>query len=276
MRGERRKRRAESSARSDYAARLGRAQEDPARRGQSRTCCAPGGSPGQPLKARKPSAKSRAFRADRLQTRFPCDLRAVQAFSVSRYRLCDSLARRTIRIVVDVFGSRELPTDCRESLDAVIRDVQDRSERRRIGKQQAFELVFLNIGKHPSYVWTMHVDFLHQAFFQHLDCPISLVAKAVEVDQRRHGVERPLEMEHIRHESFDADISAAGPAAPGAAEQDRSWLDLDSPQVFGENALDELLFGLAFHRYCEADHGRPPSRFFCQSSPVVYSFSQSR
>ena len=83
-------------------------------------------------------------------------------------------------------------------------------------------------------------------------------------------------MDHIRYESFDADISTADPAAPSVTKQDRSWFDLDRPQSIGENALDELLLGLAFHRYCEADHGRPPSRFFCQSSPVVYSFSQFR
>ena len=99
----------------------------------------------------------------------------------------DSLARRTVRIVVDVFGSRELPTDCRESLDAAVREVQDRPERCRIGKQQTVELVFLNIGKHPSSVRITSADLLHQAFFQHFDRPISLVAKAVEVDQRRQG-----------------------------------------------------------------------------------------
>lgn len=75
-------------------------------------------------------------------------------------------------------------------------------------------------------------------------------------------------MDHIRYKPFDMDVAAAGTATPGAAEQNRMRLD-SRPQAFGENIVDELLLGLALHRHGEADHGRPPIRFFCQSSPVV-------
>ncbi len=137
------------------------------------------------------------------------------------------------------------------------------------GEQQALEFVLLDIGKHPRRIGDALPDLLHQTVFQRLDRKLSLVAKTVEVDQRRHGVERSVQVNHLRYESSDADVATANTAGPGAGEQERGRLDFPLPQMAGEHLLDERLFGLAFHGYGETDHGRPPSRFFCQSSPVV-------
>ena len=74
-------------------------------------------------------------------------------------------------------------------------------------------------------------------------------------------------MRHVEDELRHGHVSAAGAAVSRATQQDRCCRDTACKEVRGQYALDEFLFRRALHRYRKTDHGRPPIRFFCQSSP---------
>ena len=73
------------------------------------------------------------------------------------------------------------------------------------------------------------------------------------------------------------DVASTGSVAVRTPKQDGLRFDSLRLQVRGEQVFGEFLFRLSLHRDGETDHGRPPRRFFCQSSPgVKLSSSHSR
>lgn len=194
---------------------------------------------------------------------------------VVRYRTCDTPARCRSRIVVDVFGRWKLRTNFFESLDTPVRDAHDILERRHVREQQSLELVFLDVRNHCFRAGNFLSDFPSKQFLQFLDRPASFVAESVEVHERSDSVEALTQSDHLLGKRCDPNVAAVT-RAPGAAQRNRCRFDLLHPQMIGKNGLDEILLGPAFRRYRKADHGRPPRRFFCHSSPIVYSSSHCR
>ena len=79
------------------------------------------------------------------------------------------------------------------------------------------------------------------------------------------------------YKSIDADIAAASAKVPSSTNRNRNnRIDPKPPQVIQEDLFDEVHFRSTLHDYRKFDHGQPPITFFCHSSPVVYSSSQSR
>ena len=79
------------------------------------------------------------------------------------------------------------------------------------------------------------------------------------------------------YESIDADIAAASTNSVPRVDPNRSnRVDPKPPQMIQKDLFDELYFRWTLHNDCKFDHGQPPITFFCHSSPVVYSSSQSR
>lgn len=81
----------------------------------------------------------------------------------------------------------------------------------------------------------------------------------------------------MRYKSTDADIAAASAKVPSSTNRNRyNRIDPKPPQMIQKNLFDEGYFRSTLHDYRKFDHGQPPITFFCHSSPVVYSSSQSR
>ena len=138
--------------------------------------------------------------------------------------------------------------------------------------------MFLHVGKYPRLIpgtGEFVADGVMDAFFQLSRRAVALADKSVKVDQRSYEIETPAQHFHIRCEPAHGHIAAAC-FPPGPANQYRCGFHMTASQMFREYALDEFLLGLTLHRYRNPGHGRPPIRFFCHSSPVEYSFSQSR
>ena len=126
----------------------------------------------------------------------------------------------------------------------------------------------LDIRKDPSLVPSV-LDSLINTFAHGLLQPVGVSAvtasKPVEVHQGRNGIEDVKKGCHVCREPFHGDI-ATSPSA-SSAEQNRLGFDPTAPQVRRKNRLDELFLCLPFHGDSQADHGRPPRRFFNQRSP---------
>lgn len=78
------------------------------------------------------------------------------------------------------------------------------------------------------------------------------------------------------YKSIDADIAAASAKVPSSTNRNRYNRIDPKPQMIQKDLFDEGCFRSALHDYRKFDHGQPPITFFCHSSPVVYSSSQSR
>ena len=76
-------------------------------------------------------------------------------------------------------------------------------------------------------------------------------------------------MRHLGRESPGTDVVSTLPSLATATDQDGLSLDTVRAQVRGQNDLGEFFLRRPFHRNGKANHGRPPRRFFCQSSPGV-------
>ena len=137
----------------------------------------------QSFQAFQPSVKPRALLADFLQACSPRNGRSMMGLAISPQGSHNSFARRTFRIVVDIFGRLELLADLRKRLDILLRRESDRAECVRVGKQKSFELMPLNIGKQLPGIRNFTLDFLRKMLLQCFDRSPSLVAKPVEIDQ---------------------------------------------------------------------------------------------
>ncbi len=75
-------------------------------------------------------------------------------------------------------------------------------------------------------------------------------------------------MAQFRCEPIHRNISATK-ATSGASDYNRCRVDSIIPQILSKYLFDEFFFRISFHGNGDSDQGRPPSRFFCQSSPGV-------
>ena len=103
------------------------------------------------------------------------------------------------------------------------------------------------------------------------------VTESVEVDQRSYRVEGPVKARHLGCQQVYRDVATALVCISRTSYQD--WLGFNGhgSKMIQEHYLDEFLLGSALDRYGQPNHGRPPMRFFCHSSPVVkLSSSQIR
>ena len=129
--------------------------------------------------------------------------------------------------------------------------------------KKAFELVLLDVGYEARLIpGTVHLFFNCSSYLllQFFTGGYVLLAKPVEVHQRSNAVEIPDQLRHVRGKPLYRYI---------ATEGDGCWLHIPIPKMIREDIIDKLFFGSPLHRDREPDHGRPPSKFFCQRAPVV-------
>ena len=91
--------------------------------------------------------------------------------------------------------------------------------------------------------------------------------KGVRLIGRPAGPERSRRLRAVRRGG--SMILGFGAAAPEARRAKPYRIDRHRAQTFGEPPPGERLPGSALDRYDAASHGRPPSRFFSQSWPVL-------
>ena len=189
-------------------------------------------------------------------------------FVVTRHQGANSLARRGLRPVVYVFGSREVVANPSKTRDQVVGSVPQVPEAGHIGEQQGLELVFLDIRNDDSMTAGRparrgdrdpHFEFVHRG--------VGLSPKSVEVHERTHRIEIPAHLRQVVGQAIYAHIPA--PVADRGSDQDRCRLHPVIPQVAHEDRPHEPALGAPLHDDGQPGHGLPPNRFVIHRPPAA-------
>ena len=258
---------------------------------------------GKSFQTAKPIAKMGALPAHPLNTNRLRRQSSLDDFPVSRIRSRHSLRRCTLGVIVDVFR-------CRKAVAHLLEAAREQwlAKRARegiwIAKQQTLEFVQGEIGN-QSNVWPV-IWYLTTNTVFHRALYVFDLLNVPESFGSRHSGEAPTESIVVEHrrtirpsvllelpQNIFLHARVVGSPAFVSRDTEDYWRNvyLSEQEGFGQWSTDEGFFRRPFHDHANAAHwgdsppgidssrrssrGLPPRRFFCQSSPSVYSSSHS-